>query len=406
MSITYHRLADGQLTQDWSNSSLLSSSDNWSGVASIRGFSDIAGADGVGTDPTTLTGESQDLDISANVLKSPSKYNPNGGDKGGVAEFQDFGIVALGGGHHADAPNLVFYLDTTDVGAPVTVDFDVQDLDSSGHDSVQQLNVQYRIGEVGNWINVDGGYFGDVTQPNATPTTHVSVTLPLAALGHEQVQVRIMTTNAAGRDEWIGIDNIVIACFARGTLIRTPRGDVAVETLAIGDDVSTVDGGARSIKWIGRRAFAARFLSEGSSAAPVLIRANALADDVPYRDLRVSPEHALYIDGVLIPAIHLVNGRTIVRDVEDEVIEYFHIELEGQGIVLADGAPAETYVNHNNRKMFANWPEYVALYGEDAPRVTADGEFERVYECVTDGPRLQAVTARIEARADRECMAA
>jgi hypothetical protein len=404
--VTYHKLADGNLTQDWSNSSLISSANNWSGVPSIKGFADIKGAHDVDVDPRTLTGKSEDVDVAANVFKSPSMFNPNGFHKGGVTEFQDFGMVALAGSKHADAPNLVFYLDTTGIVAPVTVDFDVQDLDGSGHDAVQQLNVQYRVGETGPWINVPGGYFADVTEPNSTPTTHVSVVLPDDALGEEKVQVRVMTTNADGRDEWIGIDNIVVACFVRGTLIRTPYGDIPVETLSIGDQVFTVDGGMRAIKWIGRRAFSARFLSKSSSAAPVLIRANALGDGVPYRDLWVSPEHALYVDGVLVPAINLVNGRTILRDIEGEAVEYFHIELESQGIVLANGAPAETYVNHNNRQMFANWQEYVALYGEDAPAISASGEFERVYECVTAGPRLDAITAEIAARIGRDCLAA
>ena len=407
MSIVYHKLADGNLTQDWSNSSLISHSDNWSGVPSIQGFANIAGAHGLDVDPRTLTGESKDVDVSDDVFKSPSKFNLTG-DKAGIAEFQDFGIVALGGSNQADAPNLVVYLDTTDVTAPVILDFDVQDLDSSAHDSDQQLNVQYRIGDMGPWINVPDGYLPDVTEAAATPTTHVSVTLPLDAMGEPQVQLRIMTTNASGRDEWIGIDNInvAVACFLRGTLIRTPDGEVPVESLAIGDAISTLNRGSAAIKWIGRRSFSTRFMTPSSRTAPVLIRAGAIADCVPHRDLRVSPEHALFIEGALVPAIHLVNGRTIVREVEGKVIEYFHIEFDDPDIILADGAPAETYLNHNNRRMFVNWKEYVALYGEDAPRISSDSQFARAFECVTSGPRLDAIRARLEARAEPTSIAA
>ncbi len=88
-----------------------------------------------------------------------------------------------------------------------------------------------------------------------------------------------------------------------------------------------------------------------------MIRAGALADNVPVRDLRVSPEHAIFFDGRAGFRRHLINGTTIVREVTTDVVEYFHIEVEGQTIVYADGAPAETFVNHDNRKMFANWPD-------------------------------------------------
>jgi len=399
MSVVYHKLTDGNLVQNWSQSSLISSSNDWSGVPSIQGFSNVEFGSGIGADARAFTGESETLDVAADVLNAPSRFNPNSASHGGVAEFQDFGMVALGAGTHASVPNLVVYLDTTGVSEPVSLNFDVQDLDGSSRDSDQQVNVQYRIGETGQWINVPGGYLADVTDANATPTTHVSVTLPLDALGQSQVQLRIMTSNAEGRDEWIGIDNIVVACFLRGTLIRTDRGEVPVETLTIGDRVATADRGLVPVKWIGRRSFGARFLKAGSPVVPVLIRADALADNVPSRDLRVSPEHALHIDGVLVPAVHLVNGRTITRDAGVETVDYFHIELEGQAIVFADGAPAETYVNHDNRRMFANWRDYVALYGEDASRVDADGAFERVYPCVVSGPQLAAIRAVIDRRA-------
>jgi hypothetical protein len=396
MSAVYHKLVDGNLTQDWSNSTQLSTPNDWSGIPSIQGFATVAGASGEGADPRTLVGDSQTQNLETDVFTTPSHLDT--ATSGGVADFGDFGIVGLGGGGTEVAPNLVLYLDTTGIAAPVSVKFDIQDLDGSTHDATEQLNVQYRVGETGNWTNVPGGYFADVTSANATPTTHVNLTLPLDALGEPQVQVRIMTTDATGRDEWVGIDNIVVACFLRGTLMQTPRGELPVESLSIGDEISTHDGLSKPIKWIGRRAFSTRFLPKESRVTPVLIRANAIADDVPCRDLRVSPEHALFINGVLVPAVHLVNGRTIIREQSGNVIEYFHIEVEGQAIVFADGAPAETYVNHDNRRMFANWHEYVALYGDDQPRTDADGKFERVYPCVTSGPALEAIVSELDER--------
>jgi len=398
MSAVYHKLLDGNLSQDWSNSSLLSSTNNWNNVPSIQGFSTIDGAHGRGTDPRTLTGASEDRDIATNIFTSPSKFNANSGEHSGLAEFQDFGIVALGGGAAAKAPNLVMYLDTSGVTAPITLNFDANDLDSSTRDADTQLNVQYRVGETGPWTNVPNGYFADVTSPNSTPTTHVSVELPADAMNQSQLQIRIMTTDAQGRDEWVGIDNIVVACFLRGTQIQTPRGEIPVETLSIGDEIVTHDGQTVPIKWIGRRSFPRWIAAKNSKVVPVVIRAGALGDNMPFRDLCVSPEHAIFFDGVLVPAVYLVNGRTIVRELTVDVVEYFHIEVQGQAIVLADGAPAETYVNHDNRKMFANWPEYVSLYGEDESRKHTDGSFARGYPCVTSGPVLETIFAELDER--------
>ena len=121
-------------------------------------------------------------------------------------------------------------------------------------------------------------------------------------------------------------------------------------------------------------------------------------------DPNANPEDAkeIFFDGVLVPAVNLVNGRTIVRELTTDVVEYFHIEVEGQAIVYADGAPAETYVNHDNRKMFANWPEYVSLYGEDESRKDVGGAFERGYPCVTSGPVLETIRAELDERSQPE----
>jgi hypothetical protein len=102
------------------------------------------------------------------------------------------------------------------------------------------------------------------------------------------------------------------------------------------------------------------------NVTPILIEAGALDENLPRRDLYVSPEHSLYIDGVLVPAEHLVNGVSVVRCINAESVHYFHIELERHDVIFAEGAAAETFVDCDNRLMFHNAAEFNELYPADA----------------------------------------
>ncbi len=156
-----------------------------------------------------------------------------------------------------------------------------------------------------------------------------------------------------------------VACYCRGTSILTARGYVPIEELTIGDRVVTVTGDARPIKWIGRRAYDPRFVAGNRAVLPIRVRAGALADGVPARDLRVSPGHAFYIDGVLVPVECLVNGATIVQEDCVERLEYFHIEFDKHEVIFAEAARAESFVDCDNRLMFHNGAEFALLYPDD-----------------------------------------
>jgi hypothetical protein len=144
-----------------------------------------------------------------------------------------------------------------------------------------------------------------------------------------------------------------VLCFVRGTLIKTTRDEVAVEQLAVGDRVLTQHGDARSIIWIGvGQVLATR--GQRSAATPVIVKRGALADNVPRRDLHITKGHALFIDGVLIPVEFLINHRSIVWNDRAQEVTVYHIELSTHDVLIADGAPAESYRDDGNRWLFRN----------------------------------------------------
>ena len=143
-------------------------------------------------------------------------------------------------------------------------------------------------------------------------------------------------------------------CFATGTLIAVADGAVPVESLRPGDLVATVHGGPllQPLIWVGQLHVDLARHPRPCRIAPVVIRAGALGDGVPFRDLRVSPEHALFLGGRLVPARLLVNGTSIVQECWRRDITYHHIELDRHGLVMSEGAVSETYVDEGNRHLF------------------------------------------------------
>ncbi len=149
--------------------------------------------------------------------------------------------------------------------------------------------------------------------------------------------------------------NSTPVCFCAGTRILTARGEVAVEDLRVGDMAVTASGQHRPIRWIGHRSLDLRRHPRPETVRPVRIAAHALGPDKPARDLCVSPGHALCLDllgEVLIPALALVNGATITQ-VEAESVTYWHVELDSHDLLVAEGQPAESYLDMGNRTFFA-----------------------------------------------------
>ncbi|MCC1491444.1 Hint domain-containing protein, partial [Cognatishimia sp. F0-27] len=156
-------------------------------------------------------------------------------------------------------------------------------------------------------------------------------------------------------------------CFAAGTLIAAPDGERAVETLAIGDPILATDGRTVPVRWIGRQTLH-KIFTPADRFVPVRVTQGALGDGLPHTDLVLTADHALIIDGLAINAGALVNGTTITYDPMDSLpdrVTYYHVETEDHDVILANGAPAETYVDYVQRRVFDNYQEYVDLYGEE-----------------------------------------
>ncbi|MFH6784796.1 MULTISPECIES: Hint domain-containing protein [Methylobacterium] len=188
-------------------------------------------------------------------------------------------------------------------------------------------------------------------------------------------------------------------CFADGTCIRTERGDVAVEDLRIGDLAVTASGALRRITWIGHRRLAAGDRSLPHDQQPIRIRRNAFGPGLPARDLRLSPGHPVLVEagadgegGHLVPIMCLINGTGIAREPAASVT-YWHVELDAHDILLAEGLPAESYLDWGDRPFFTEGSDH-ALHNPDfvVPGLTA-----RCRPVAVDGPVVEAERARLAA---------
>ncbi|MDA8252252.1 MAG: Hint domain-containing protein [Rhodospirillales bacterium] len=175
------------------------------------------------------------------------------------------------------------------------------------------------------------------------------------------------------------------SCFLRGTRIATPDGEVPVECLRPGDAVRTLSGAARRLRWVG---VGRSVVLPGNRdlTSPVVVRRGALAEGVPCRDLYVTRGHALLVDGVLVPAGELVNHRSIAWVEEAQQVDYYHLELDSHDVLLADGAPAETYREDQEHPAFDNHATRppLPLVEPCAPLLHDGAEVEAIWRRLSD----------------------
>lgn len=193
-------------------------------------------------------------------------------------------------------------------------------------------------------------------------------------------------------------NTLTSTCFATGTLIRTPGGEVAVEALEVGDLVLTASGETRPVKWMGHTEVDFRRTPKGGPGLPIRIAADAFGPARPSQDLYLSAGHSVCVDllgEVLIPVGHLINGGTIAV-IDRDAISYWHIELESHDILIANNLPAESYLAMANRGAFEELRGVLPAMVEGRERTHDD--FCR--PVIIGGPTLDFVRQRLAARAE------
>ena len=186
---------------------------------------------------------------------------------------------------------------------------------------------------------------------------------------------------------------IELSCLLEGTLVATPTGEQPVESLAEGDLVLTPQG-ARRVIWMGRRQVELDRHPNPEAIRPIRIRAGAFGLNRPTRDVLLSPDHAVFVDGMLVPIRYLQNGRSIAPDHGIPAPVYYHVELAQHAVIYASGLPVETYLETGGRGAFANAEGPVQLHADFTFR---QWEAEGFAPVVISGPAVERVRAHLAA---------
>lgn len=216
--------------QDWTNPDLITTDDNWDGVPGVIGYRGDGLVAATNVDPQTVVadGSTTPVDVNAN------RTDPGAFATGGVAEFQGGTeiagnpVVAFQGSSTADAPHLVATVNTTG-NTGIRVQYNLRDIDT-GATTTQQVALQFRVGTAGNYTSVPAGYVNQAANGGTTP---VNVVLPAAADNQGTVQIRVITTDAVGSDQFIGVDDIRVTGTPTPTATATPTPETSTPTPVI-----------------------------------------------------------------------------------------------------------------------------------------------------------------------------
>ncbi len=300
--------------------------------------------------------------------------------------FSNTGILAIGNGTIEFAGSLA---DTGSIaftpGLVGELIFNSPSLLNSGPILGLDANDRVEFGVFGvtpNSFNVSGA---TVTSPGTVMVTTSAGTIAFDSVAFAPGAPQGFTT---GTDSATGLAYIEVACFAGGTRLATDTGDVAVDLLRVGDRVrALLSNEFEPIAWIGRRLVDCSRHPKPEKVWPVRIARGALSPGCPSRALYLSPDHAVYVQNVLIPVRYLINGRTI-EQVKCKTVRYFHVELPRHNVLLAEGLPVESYLDVGDRTHFENHTGPIAIHPDfSSLRWEASG----CAPLVVTGPELEFV---------------
>jgi hypothetical protein len=234
---------------------------------------------------------------------------------------------------------------------------------------------------------------------NETISSYAAGTLSLTGTQPMSIVFSAPANNAFIATPAAGGTDISLACFAQGTCIDTPNGPIRVEHLSLGDRVSVIGNRTRRVEWLGRRQIDCARHPVPRRVQPVRIKAGAFGNGLPRRDLRLSPDHAVYLEGLLIPIRCLINHRTIVWEPIDR-ITWYHVELVQHDVLLAEGLPAESYLDIGDRADFDNAGSVVRLFPDLSNRCREATRLWEAHACaplVVSGPAIDAIRKQLAA---------
>lgn len=330
----------------------------------------------------TLLVDNKSNTVTSTTVESGGLFAINGNASGNE-------IVIAGGVINLESPkaNLT---DLTFSGAGTLIESAVI---SAGTGGVFNAITGFGAGDVIDLASIGSGATLSTSVNSLSSETVVSIAGGTAEAG----EVETFTFTGTGLDFQLAADTAgtgealdLIYCYLPGTRILTPSGEVNVEALRLGDTVITRFSGAQTLKWIGLQRYAGRFLANNPEKLPVRIKAGALGQNLPVRDLWVSPGHSMLVGDNLLLAKNLVNGITILQEEAPELVEYYALELTGgHDCVIAEGAFSESFADgpgfrnqfHNAAEFYALFPDYRepdALVPLCAPRPEHGPELDAV----------------------------
>lgn len=380
----------------WAQSTL--SVDNASGVMIGTGASYGAGNIDIAT-AGTLYGDGL-VSAAGTIVNDGTIAATNNGNfsssTGGTLEL----AASLGGSGQVDiATGTTLKLDGAIVGTAQTITFGA----GTGMTLILGTPGSSYSGAINELADFDRIEFANGTQiTGATLTNGNTITLSTLAGGisgqyaFTDVSFAAGTTTSfvTGTDSNTGNSYVQVFCLAEGTAIATETGEVAIEALEIGTRLPTLIGGsAEPVAWIGRRTVDCASHPRPQEVWPVRIAPGSFGPGLPHRPLLLSPDHAVLVEGVLIPVKYLIDDVCIVQ-VPVASITYYHVELAHHDVVLAEGLPVETYLDVGERDRFENAGAVTRLF-PDFASVRRDGH--GCAPLVIAGPQLDAARARLGA---------